>query len=874
MLLASLLALRTAHSSLTYDEGSYLLSVLDLKGGQALGTDVFAPQPPLFYDFVRFASWVFGPDVAEVRRGIVVVFLAGVVGAYLFVRALVGRWAGLAAAAFVVVAPPIPLDASRVYADLPALAMIMLSLGLAAQRPTGRRAMQALAFSAGAVAMVAVGIKLTALLGVVPLVLLLARPHGRVPRLLAAALGALLVAAIVLIAYRNALDALWTSMVDYREAAHKTRNLVGGRQFVEVVLNPRAAFTAALALGIALAAVRVIRERTRTPIGAIVPVLLFALLGLLALATYRPLHLNHLVVASAVLAVFAATLIGWGAEGLPRTGRAVVFVLVVVLALGAFSQGWRRSGTESAPPDPGTVALAARLADLVPENALVVSDNPGLAYLARRRTPGQLVDTAHLRFETGSLTNAGILRILDRSCVARRRGGEAVSSRGPTCWRASGGALPTSSRIRPGSSTRAERPLARRATTRPHPRLPPMKPPKILAVASAVDLDFRYGCTPAWWQLWKGMYEAGVDLVVTPYRGRPVESPWWRTAPNPTYREAESYAAVRDGLARLKGDRYLRRAEDSPDESALDKLTRETIWRVVTPRWRKHLEKLIEHERPDAVVFFTVPMAHFRGIPTALRERFGIPVVFYDGDVPMSLPEFGGMDTGFNYYHGADPSEYDLVLSNSEGGLPRLLELGARRAEAVFWGADPEFFAPQRVTKEMDVFFYGYGDKFRREWTAAMVGEPSRAAPEIDFALGGRDFRGDTGAAREIGDVPFNVFARAISSARINLNVTRRSHATVTLSSTCRPFELASAGAAIVSNPHEGIEQWFDPGSEIVVVEDGAQALEAYRALLADPAEALAMGARARERVLGEHTYAHRARRVIDLLGLSSGVVT
>ena len=153
----------------------------------------------------------------------------------------------------------------------------------------------------------------------------------------------------------------------------------------------------------------------------------------------------------------------------------------------------------------------------------------------------------------------------------------------------------------------------------------------------------------------------------------------------------------------------------------------------------------------------------------------------------MSLPEFGGMDTGFNYYHGADPSEYDLLLSNSEGGLPRLLELGARRAEAVFWGADPEFFAPQPVAKEMDVFFYGYGDKFRQEWTAAMVGEPSRAAPEIDFVLGGRDFRGDTGNARELGDVPFNVFARAISSARINLNVTRRSHATVPLSSTCRP---------------------------------------------------------------------------------------
>ena len=68
-----------------------------------------------------------------------------------------------------------------------------------------------------------------------------------------------------------------------------------------------------------------------------------------------------------------------------------------------------------------------------------------------------------------------------------------------------------------------------------------MRSPRILAVASAVDLDFRYGCTPAWWQLWKGLHEAGADLIVTPYRGRPVESPWWRTAPNPCYHEGEAF---------------------------------------------------------------------------------------------------------------------------------------------------------------------------------------------------------------------------------------------------------------------------------------------------------------------------------------------
>jgi glycosyltransferase involved in cell wall biosynthesis len=395
-----------------------------------------------------------------------------------------------------------------------------------------------------------------------------------------------------------------------------------------------------------------------------------------------------------------------------------------------------------------------------------------------------------------------------------------------------------------------------------------MKATRILAVASAIDLDFRYGCTPAWWQLWKGMHEAGIDLVVTPYRGRPIESPWWRVAPNPTYREGELYAGVRGAVARLKGDTLLRRDESSPDVSTSDRLTLEAIQRWVTPRWQRHVERIVERERPDAVIVFTVPMAHLRGMPEALRERFDVPVVFYDGDVPMSLPEFGGMDTGFNYYHGADPGEYDLIVSNSDGGAERLLELGARRVETLYWGADPGLFAPVAVEKEVDVFFYGYGDKFRREWMAALVGEPSDRVKRLDVALGGSDFRGDTGRARMLGDVPFNVFPRAISAARINLNITRRPHATVPGSSTCRPFELASCGAAIVSNPHDGIERWFEPGRELVVVHDADEAIAAYRELLADQAQADELGRRARERVLGEHTYRKRAERLLELLGL------
>ena len=213
------------------------------------------------------------------------------------------------------------------------------------------------------------------------------------------------------------------------------------------------------------------------------------------------------------------------------------------------------------------------------------------------------------------------------------------------------------------------------------------------------------------------------------------------------------------------------------------------------------------------------------------------------------------------------------MLSNSEGGLdaPARARRAAGRGGAS-GGPTRSSSRPQPVEKEMDVFFYGYGDKFRREWMAAMVGEPSRTRPSIDFALGGRDFQGDIGRAREIGDVPFNVFARAISAARVNLNVTRRSHATVDGLVDVPAVRARLGGRRDRLEPARGASSaGSSRAARCSSSRTRTRRSPPTGRCSTIPAQAEAMGARARERVLDEHTYAHRARRVLELLGLERG---
>src|SRR5690242_150370 len=115
---------------------------------------------------------------------------------------------------------------------------------------------------------------------------------------------------------------------------------------------------------------------------------------------------------------------------------------------------------------------------------------------------------------------------------------------------------------------------------------------KLLVVASSLDLRAPLSSTPSWWQLLKALAEQGVDLVVAPYQGPPIESPWWTAAANPCQREGDLVGwakrfmpprPVRNSTAASNGISTQSAAFDT--ESVADRATRVLVDRVTKPRW-------------------------------------------------------------------------------------------------------------------------------------------------------------------------------------------------------------------------------------------------------------------------------------------------
>jgi hypothetical protein len=389
---------------------------------------------------------------------------------------------------------------------------------------------------------------------------------------------------------------------------------------------------------------------------------------------------------------------------------------------------------------------------------------------------------------------------------------------------------------------------------------------KLFFLVSSLDLTQPFSATPAWWQLLKGLYECNVEVLAAPYQGPSIESVWWRAVPNPARLQGDAFRMGRDLLRRGGGSAVRADTGRPQGETSTERMTREAARTLVAPLWLRQIERVLQREPDiDALVFLTPPLNHLVGVAGEIQRRFHRPVFYYDGDVPASLPSMQGFASGFRIYQGADLMEYTAFISNSKAGETALAAMGARAVHTLYYGADPDLFAPVDVPQDIDVFFYGHGREYRDAWIDAMLKEPALAHPEWTFAARGKGL-GDVGPTRMLPYLSLSALREYACRSRINLCITRQAHASAYASSSSRPFELAAIGCCIVASPYLGIETWFEPGRELIVLDDPAEASERYAWLLAHDDERRAMGAAARERVLKSHTFRHRARELIAII--------
>jgi glycosyltransferase involved in cell wall biosynthesis len=389
---------------------------------------------------------------------------------------------------------------------------------------------------------------------------------------------------------------------------------------------------------------------------------------------------------------------------------------------------------------------------------------------------------------------------------------------------------------------------------------------KLLILASSLDLTQPFSATPAWWMLLKSLYEIGVEVIVAPYQGPPIESLWWRAERNAAKWQGDLFKTLRDALRRIAPSKPVQATQPPQGETLTERLTRTAAQTLIAPLWERALDRLLTQQPDiDAVLFLTVPLNHLRGVAAEIQRKHQKPVLYYDGDVPASLPQMAGFASGFRMYQGAEVSEYTAFISNSSGGETYLKELGAQAVHTLWYAADPQVYAPLNMPPDFDVFFYGHGVEYRAEWVRGMIAAASQALPAAQFVVRGTQLD-DIGRAQALPYLSFSKLREYACRSKINLCITRDAHRSVYGSSSMRPFELAALGCCIVGNPYAGMELWFEPEREIILVNSAEEALDRYRYLLAHDSERQRIGQAARERLLKQHTFQHRARELVGII--------
>jgi spore maturation protein CgeB len=247
--------------------------------------------------------------------------------------------------------------------------------------------------------------------------------------------------------------------------------------------------------------------------------------------------------------------------------------------------------------------------------------------------------------------------------------------------------------------------------------------------------------------------------------------------------------------------------------------------------------------------------------PDALR-------IWWDVDAPATLADI--LSQPLHPLRAALRGPIDLVLTYG-GGRPVVSayqQLGPAPCVPVYNALDPSTHhpVPPQARFAADLAFLANRLPDREARVEEFFLLPATILSAHRFLLGGAGWESKQRPSNVayLGHVPtcdhnaFNATPRAV------LNVNRSCMAAVGFSPPTRVFEAAGAGACLITDEWPGLAEFLEPGEEVLVARDGPDVVQLLRCLT--PAAATTIGAKAKQRILREHTYAHRASALDSVL--------
>lgn len=249
-------------------------------------------------------------------------------------------------------------------------------------------------------------------------------------------------------------------------------------------------------------------------------------------------------------------------------------------------------------------------------------------------------------------------------------------------------------------------------------------------------------------------------------------------------------------------------------------------------------------------------------------------LALYDIDTPVTL---ANLRTGTaNVFDRGMIADCDLYLSFTGGPTLDTIrrEFKARLVRPLYCSVDPELHHPIAGERRYTLSYLGTFSEDRQNKLETLLLEAARTLPKESFCVAGAQYPEDLRWPENVAfqdHIPPEAHPAFYGTSQATLNLTRADMIIAGYSPSIRLFEAASCNTAILTDEWPGLDQFFTPGLECLVVRTTRDVCEA----LSLPSVALeSIATAARQRTLASHTGLARAKELLSALDAATSFNT